>query len=192
MDSSTSLDDSSNGDLPNSDADADIGQTPIRRRTPYILALAFIAFVAAVALALELFVAERLPELNVERLEAARATWEQAGPRSYDLDLEIQGERPGPVHVEVRGGEVTEVTINGRAPSPHTRHTWTVEGQFHTLEQELLLAEDPVHQMQIKIGASLRLRCEFDAKYGFPRAYQRTVSGGGPDVFWRVTSFIPR
>jgi hypothetical protein len=167
-------------------------QDRFRRRLFLIWGLAFIACVATVALALEVFVARRLPELTIERLEEARTKWEQAAPRSYDLDLEILGERPGPVHVEVRGGEVTNVTINGWTPPLRTWRTWTVEGQFDTLEQELLLAEDPVHQMQTKAGVSLRLRCEFDSQYGLPRAYQRTVSGGGPDVYWRITSFVPR
>jgi hypothetical protein len=162
------------------------------QRVLWIWIAASISLVAAVLLALELFVARRLPELTLARLEAARELWERSRPQGYDLDLEILGERPGPVHVEVRGGEVTEVTINGRAPSAHTRHTWTVDGQFNTLEQELLLAEDPVHQMQAKAGTSLRLRCDFDPQYGYPREYQRTVSGGGPDVYWRVTSFAPR
>jgi hypothetical protein len=176
----------------NGDATAMDQHARFRRRLLLIWGLAMITGIAAVLLALELFVARRLPELTIEQLEVARAKWEQAGPRSYDLELEIFGERPGPVHVEVRGGEVTNVTINGRQPSPHTRNTWTVDGQFNTLEQELLLAEDPVHQMQSKAGVSLRLRCEFDPQYGYPREYQRTVSGGGPDVYWRVTSFVPR
>jgi hypothetical protein len=163
-----------------------------RRRLLLIWGLAVVTGIATLVLALEIFVARRLPELTMERLETAREKWDQSGPQSYDLSLEILGERPGPVHIEVRGREVDNVMINGRAPSAHTRHTWTVDGQFNTLEQELLLAEDPVHQMQAKPGVSLRLRCEFDSQFGYPREYQRTVSGGGPDVYWRVTSFVPR
>lgn len=162
------------------------------RRLLLIWLLAFGAGLATLILVLEMFVARRIPDLTLDRLETARLQWERAGPASYDLDLEIMGERPGPVRVEVRNGEVANVTINGRSPSPWTRETWTVPGQFNTLEQELLLAEDPVHQMEATVSTKLRLRCAFDEQYGFPREYQRTVYGGGPDVYWRVTGFSPR
>jgi hypothetical protein len=46
--------------------------------------------------------------------------------------------------------------------------------------------------MQAKAGTQIRLRCEFDRQYGFPRQFQRTVYGGGPDVYWRVTNFTVR
>jgi hypothetical protein len=162
------------------------------RRLLIIWLLAIGMGLAAVILALEVFVARRIPELTLEQLESARALWDRHGPASYDLDLEKLGERPGPVHVEVRNGQVSIVTVDGREPPPWTRETWTVPGQFIMLEQELLLAEDPIHQMQAQAGTKLRLRCEFDAQYGFPREYQRTVYGGGPDVYWRVTSFAAR
>ncbi len=40
--------------------------------------------------------------------------------------------------------------------------------------------------------ARMQLRCEFDPQYGFPQRYQRTVFGGGPDVYWQVTEFAVR
>ena len=162
------------------------------RRYITICLLAGVAGIAAAILALELFVAHRLPDLTSERLAAAQSLWSSVGPDNYDLDLEILGERPGAVHVEVRGDVATNVSIDGREPSPWTRDTWTVRGQFETLERELVLAEDPAHQMEAKSGTSLRLRCEFDPKYGFPREYQRTVYGDGPDVYWRVTGLVVR
>jgi hypothetical protein len=177
---------------------ADIGslsaaEMPAQRhsRRPLIIWLvAFAAGLAALFLVLELFVARRIPELSMDRLEAAEQLWRRQGPASYDLDLEILGERPGPVHVEVRNGEVAVVSVNGRTPSLWTRETWSVPGQFDTLRQELAIAEDPIHEMDAKVGTKLLLRCMFDTQYGFPREYQRTVYGGGPDVYWRVTSFV--
>jgi hypothetical protein len=150
------------------------------------------SFVAAAALALELFVARRLPELTAERLANAEALWQAKGPASYDLDLEILGERPGPVHVEVRDGEATSVSVHGQTPPLWTRDTWTVAGQFKTLHRELELAEDPVHQMGAKTDTQLRLKCEFDVEYGFPREFHRIVYGGGPNVYWRVTRFAAK
>jgi hypothetical protein len=141
---------------------------------------------------LEFFVAERVPELTLERLHAAEALWKRVGPASYDLDLLLGGLRPGPVHVEVRDGQVSIVTISGRAPSPWTWDTWTVPGQFETIERELVLAEDPAHQMVAEAGTTLRLRCEFDPEFGFPREYRRLVSGAAPPVSWSVTRFVAR
>jgi hypothetical protein len=161
-------------------------------RTLLIGLLSFAAILIVVFVALEVFVARRIPELTSERLEAAHALWQQEGPASYDLDIQLEGARPGPVHVEVRQGAVVAVKINGRPPSAWTWDTWTVAGQFETLERELLVAEDPVHQLNAELGTTWRLRCEFDSKYGFPRRFQRTVFGGQPDVYWHVTDFVVR
>jgi hypothetical protein len=60
---------------------------------------------------------------------------------------------------------------------------------FETLERELELAEDPVHEMQVSAGTQLRLRCEFDSQLGYPRRYHRIVTPGGPEVFWEVMQF---
>jgi hypothetical protein len=141
---------------------------------------------------LEVFVADRLPELTRDRLEAAMALWDKSGPASYDLEMQKSGARPGPVRVEVRDGKVTTVTVDGREPPPWTWDTWTVPGQFETIERELELAEDPVHQMATEAGTTLRLRCEFDKQFGFPREYRRLVSGAAPAVSWSVTRFTVR
>jgi hypothetical protein len=168
---------------------------PRSRRSVRLLVMWLLAAglcVVAAVLALELFVARRLPELTAQRLADAEVLWQHRGSASYDLDLEILGERPGPVHVEVRNGEVTNVSVHGQTPPVWTRDTWTVDGQFKTLKRELELAEDPVHQMGAKTETQLRLKCEFDAEYGFPREFHRIVYGGGPNVYWRVTRFVAR
>jgi hypothetical protein len=154
--------------------------------------VAALLVLGAVVLALEVFVADRIPALTTDRLAEAHALWLRAGPASYDIDLEIRGERPGPVHVEVRNGEVTVMTRDGRSPDKRTWRYWAVPGQFDTLEQELVLAEDPQHEANMQAGARMRLRCDFDRRNGFPRRYQRTVFGGGPDVYWQVNRFVVR
>jgi len=63
---------------------------------------------------------------------------------------------------------------------------------FDTLERELMLAENPQREMNATAGAQLRLRCEFDPQYGYPRRYHRYATGGAPEVFWQVTRFDPR
>jgi hypothetical protein len=153
---------------------------------------ALILALVSLAVLLQVFVAERRPELTEARLEAAQMLWEQNGPRSYDMDLEIRGAQPGSVHLEVRDGSVTAMTRDGRSPQQRTWDVWSVPGQFETLERELVLAEDPQHEMDVAAGTRLQLRCEFDPEYGFPRRYHRYATGGAPEVFWQVTRFEPR
>jgi hypothetical protein len=137
-----------------------------------------------------MFVVERLPELTVEHLEAAEKLWAAEGPMSYDLDLVIEGAQPGVVHVEVRDGVTTAMQRDGLAPSQRrVWDVWAVPGMFETIERELQLAEDPEHEMDASAGASVDLRAEFDPKFGYPARFHRIVFGGGPEVYWRVTSF---
>ena len=46
-----------------------------------------------------------------------RARGIEHGPADYDLDLELTGNRPGKIHVEVRDGEVVHMTRDGVEPS---------------------------------------------------------------------------
>src|SRR5262245_9462723 len=87
------------------------GGLPLRSALFALLSAA--AAVAAVLFAVHYFVAERLPELTEETLEAASARWETNGPASYDMDIELRGARPGTVHVEVRDRKVTAQTRDG-------------------------------------------------------------------------------
>lgn len=142
------------------------------------------------AIAVEMFVVERLPELTLEKLEAAEKLWEAEGPQSYDLDLVIEGAQPGVVHVEVRDGVTTAMQRDGLAPSQRrVWDVWAVPGMFETIERELQLADDPQQEMDASAGATVDLRAEFDPKFGYPARFHRIVFGGGPEVYWRVTSF---
>jgi hypothetical protein len=171
---------------------ASVGRTRDRRSTTLVTLLRLVAiflFFIAAAVLLKLFFAERIPELTIERLEAAEQLWQQKGPDSYDLEVEIRGARPGSARVEVRDGAVTVATRDGRQLPSWTRDTWSVPGQFDTLQRELELAEDPQHEMMAAPGTQLQLRCDFDPRFGFPRRFHRFATGGAPEVFWRVSSF---
>jgi hypothetical protein len=145
-----------------------------------------------VLVVLRVFVAQRIPELTEARLTEAEDRWDRAAVASYDMDIKIGGAQPGLVHIEVRNGEVSAMTRDGRSPPARTWIVWTVPGMFETLERELELAQDPVHEMQAAAGTELRLRSEFDPQLGYPRKYHRYVTGGGPEVFWQVTRFQPK
>jgi hypothetical protein len=152
-----------------------------------------VGLVIAAAILLELFVAHRLPPLTEETLDAAQKKWAAAKPASYNLDLEIRGGEPGSAHVEVRDGEVVACQRNGVTPDERrVWDVWTVPGQFETLQRELQLAADPVHQMDATPGTKLTLQCEFDPHYGYPQQYHRIVTGSAPEVFWRTTKFEPK
>ncbi len=142
------------------------------------------------AIAVELFVVERLPQLSEPNLVAAEKLWEQKGPKSYDLDLTIEGAQPGVVHVEVRDGVTTAMQRDGLAPQQRrVWDVWAVPGMFETIERELDLAADPQHEMDLAANAKVDLRAEFDPTYGYPARFHRIVFGGGPEVYWRVTNF---
>lgn len=152
---------------------------------------AFIIAITSIALALQYFVADRLPELSEASLDQATKLWDKQGPTSYDMDIELRGARPGQVHVEVRDREVVAETRDGREPGRWTWKTWSVPGLFDTLSQDLQIAADPEQQIQAAKGTKWRLRCDFDAEFGYPSRYHRMVTGG-PEVFWWVTKFEPK
>jgi hypothetical protein len=161
------------------------------RRFAVVLLFAAIGIIGLL-LFLRLVVAERIPELTVDRLDEAQRRWQDAGPQNYDMDIELRGAQPGSVQVQVRDGEVTTMTRDGRTPQPWTWRYWSVPGMFDTLERDLVLGEDPVHETGAAAGTQWQLRCEFDSQLGYPRRYHRFVSGGGPEVYWRVTRLEPK
>jgi hypothetical protein len=189
------LDPSANPDRTAVSASPDSANAPVvwrsRRMLLFLLLPALLCLVVA-AIFFKMLMKERIPELSVAELERAEALWNGAGPTSYNMDLEILGARPGTVHVEVRNEEVIAMQRDGRTPPPHTWRYWSVPGLFETLERELTMSEDPIHEVGTSAGTIWQVRCEFDPAYGFPRRFHRYVSAGGPEVYWRVTTFMPR
>ncbi len=167
-------------------------QTSPRAIRPAMLAgllLMAAAVIGLVALAVVLF-GNRMPELTEDDLQAAVARWNEDGPKSYDLELELEGARPGTVQVEVRGGVVVAMQRDKQTPRRRaTWDVWSVPGQFDTMLRELEMAENPNREMGAPQGTRWLLRAEFDPEFGFPRGFQRVVLGGGPEVSWRVTRF---
>jgi len=157
-------------------------------RTLVFVVVSLALAIGCVFLALQYFVAERLPALDEAALEVAIDRWEKNGPASYDMDIDLRGAQPGKIHVEVRDGEVTAETRDGRDPGRSTWGTWSVPGMFDTLERDIQIAANPQEQIQANPGVTWRLRCEFDARYGLPMRYHRMVTGG-PEVYWVVSVF---
>jgi hypothetical protein len=161
-----------------------------RRTTLFVLGS--IAFaLASLVLAIEFFVVERIPLLTQTDLDAAKKRWQEHGPVSYDMDIELRGAQAGRVQVSVRNRVVAAETRDGRVPKEHTWDTWTAPGMFSTIETDMEIAEDPEQAIQAAPGTTWQLRCEFDPLLGLPRRYHRLASGG-PEVYWRVTRFEAR
>jgi hypothetical protein len=159
-------------------------------RSLWMTAGGLLLSLGALVLFLEYFVAHRSPSMTEATLDAAEKRWAATAPPNYNLDLEIRGAEPGPVHVEVRDGKVVAMQRNGVTPDQRrVWDVWAVPGQFETLGREMQLAADPVQQMDATAETRLSLQCEFDPVYGFPRQYHRLVYGGGPEVYWRTTKF---
>lgn len=178
----------------NRDGAADVATAPNGRSSARTIAfvLASIALaVACLVFALQYFVADHIPELTEAELQSATERWKEHGPASYDMEIELRGAQPGRVHVEVRNGEVTAETRDGRTPGKWTWDTWSIPGLFDTLSQDLQTAANPEQEIQAAPGTKWRLRCEFDVGLGIPWQYHRLVTGG-PEVYWRVTSFQPK
>ncbi|HEX2474915.1 MAG TPA: DUF6174 domain-containing protein [Lacipirellulaceae bacterium] len=162
------------------------------RRMLLMLVLPAVICIIGVALLLQMLVGQKLPQLTEDELAKAEELWTSAGPASYEMDLDILQGQPGKVHIEVQNGEITAMTRDNRTPAQRTWSYLSVPGLFEMLERELEMAEDPVHEVGADAGTRWQLRCEFDPGYGYPRRFHRYVSGGGPEVYWRVTSFIPK
>jgi hypothetical protein len=175
-------------DAPGISAD---GRRRLSRKTT-LFVLGSIAFaLASLVLSLEFFVVERIPLLTQSDLDAAKKRWQEHGPVSYDMDIELRGAQPGRVQVSVRNRVVAAETRDGRVPKEHTWETWTVPGMFNTIETDMEIAENPEQAIQAAPGTKWQLRGEFDPVTGVPRRYHRLASGG-PEVYWRVTRFEAR
>lgn len=145
----------------------------------------------AVAVGIWIF-RDPMPRLTAESLDQAIARWHAHRPDNYNLDLTLSGGQTGLIHVEVRDGEVTAMTRNGRTPEQRrTWDYWSVENQFDALALELESARQPERAFGVTGEHSVVLRAEFDPRYGFPRVYHRVVLGNSSELRWDVTSFVP-
>lgn len=132
-----------------------------------------------------------LAVLTAEDLDAAELRWLDRGPPSYKLEVRLEGARQGSIVVEVREGEVTAMTIDGRPPSQRrTWDAWSVPGQFDMIHRDLENAADrPQEAFGVRERGQVTLRAEFDEQYGYPLHYERLVSGGAGEIRWSVTKF---
>ncbi len=158
-------------------------------------ALGLVATMVAVLVAsilVSMVARHHIPRLTRADYDAAVRRWEEHGPKDYDLDLELAGNRPGKIHVEVRQRQVVHMTRDGFEPTQkRTWDYWSVPGQFDTLEEEMHMAENPAASFQARGASQMVMWAEFDPDWGYPRKYDRVVLGADYEVHWTITRFQP-
>ena len=164
------------------------------RARPLLLGMSLGLLAALIAVVgIALVMRRNRPQLTEAAYQAAVERWDKHGPRSYDLDLELSGNRSGKIHVEVRDGEVVHMTRDGIEPQQRrTWDYWSVPGQLETIGQELDMARDPANSFKSKAVTGMVMWAEFDSQYGYPLVYDRVVLGGDFEVHWRITRFDAR
>ncbi len=161
------------------------------RARPLLLGMSLGLLAALIAVVgVALVMRRNRPQLTEAVYQAAVERWDKHGPRSYDLDLGLSGNRSGQIHIEVRDGEVTHMTRDGIEPKQRrTWDYWSVPGQLETIGQELDMARDPAGSFKSKAVTGMVMWAEFDPQYGYPLVYDRVVLGGDFEVHWRITRF---
>ncbi len=165
-------------------------KAPRRRRWATLLPWGLTAALLVTVLAVWLARREPLEELTPASLAAARQRWLQADVDSYHLELEVVPpglKSPNQIVLEVRGGRVTAMTVNGQ-PSGSDPRAYTVDGLFDVLSEELAVSADEANAFGSTSGRNF-LRVRFDPQYGFTPRYLRVVGGTNRSSELRVTGF---
>jgi hypothetical protein len=130
------------------------------------------------------------PEFTRAEFEAAQRRWERSGPPDYDIAVEVVGRQPAVYRVEVRGGEVTSATIDGRPlKQRRTWSTWSVPGMFATMETDVSNRERFTSGKGDRFTPNLTLRAAFHPTYGYPQRYRRIEWETDRDMIWEVKDF---
>jgi hypothetical protein len=160
-------------------------------RAPLLWGILAGALVAIAALLVYLrMTSDRAPRLTREAYEAAVARWDAQGPADYNLDIELTGNRPSLIHVEVRNRQAVHMTRDGVQPrQERTWFYWTVPGQFDTIAEELEMAENPAKAFNAPGATQVVIWAEFDPRLGYPLRYDRVVLGTDFEIHWKVTRF---
>jgi len=135
----------------------------------------------------------RLPALTPDLLVAAEQKWNAHRPPSYELVVEMSGDRveTGRFEIEVQSGEIANARRNGLPIPASTAQAYTVDGLFHILEQELGLAERPA-TLGAPEGYSVYTTARFDDATGRLIRYRRIVGGTSNSIDVNVVGFTAK
>ena len=132
----------------------------------------------------------RLPPLTRQILTEAKEKWETHKPQSYRLVIEMSGDRieTGRFEVEVRSGKVSSIRRNGLVIPSSAGDEYTMDGLFHTLAQELGLAEKPA-MLGAGPGYAVYTTAKFDDANGRLMQYRRIVGGTSNSIEINVLQY---
>jgi len=126
------------------------------------------------------------PGLTPQSFQAAQQRWNERGPANYEMDIEQSLGINGKIHVTVRAGQVTAMTINGSPAQQRLWDNWSVPGLFEIIGVDLSRNNDAAAQAQ---PAVVFQQADFDPTDGIPRVYRRTDLSTNQTAEWRITSF---
>jgi hypothetical protein len=145
-----------------------------------------VAAVVGLALGLVLLRSDASPELTPQALDAARRRWQERGPASYELTLQMSGALNDRRRVEVADGVVVAMEIDGRPAAESAWRYASVDGLLEFLEQELRNAQDPPPSLGVTGPGQVVLRAEFDRELGYPRRFLRHLLGRQQSTSWEI------
>jgi hypothetical protein len=131
----------------------------------------------------------QLPIMRPADLDAAEGRWTQRGPASYIMDLEGSFDIKGNMHVEVRNGEVTAMSLDGRPSAPRLRNLWSVRGLFDFIWTDAKRNAEAANHAGGPLPEPVLQQAQFDPEFGLPRGYQRTELSTGQSGGWRIVKF---
>ena len=132
--------------------------------------------------------------LTRDALDAARRQWQERGPASYLMAVDVDSGLPVVHSIRVHDGEVVAMMIDGaKAEVPrHVWKQWSVEGLFSFISDELANAADPQRAYHVDNPSHVVLRATFDLELGYPLHFTRYVVGRTQSIEWTVKSFESR
>ena len=133
----------------------------------------------------------RISDLTPDTLSAAQAQWEKSGPASYRMVVETSGDHmeTSKYEVVVKAKLVVKLARNGSPLEPEAGgNSYTVEGLFRTLDQEIDLKGKP-QLLGAPPGYSSYPMASFDAATGRLLRFQRSVGGTKNNIEINVREF---
>jgi hypothetical protein len=134
-----------------------------------VIALVFSGFAVGIAIAL-FMLREPTEPLTAKSLQEARDRWKAAGIKNYDMSYRMHGSVYG---IQVRAGIVSDVRVNGLAPTSTDWKTYSVDGLFDILGMDLESFRTPTNQVG---GPQVIMRVRFHPQLGYVERYVRSGS----------------
>jgi len=137
----------------------------------------------AVGIVVTLFMLREPTEpLTLKSLQEARDHWKASAIKNYDMSYRMHG---SVYEIQVRAGIVSDVRVNGLAPTSTDWKTYSVDGLFDILGLDLESFRKPTNQVG---GPQVIMRVRFHPQLGYVERYVRSGSPGS-DATIQLISF---